>query len=429
MRLGWIDQTGKTIPTSNVTPEPNKPNEGKTTQGNRAIQVELEEHEKLAESLTDLLYKKSQIAALNQSTWLNLSFLWNWLKKKPSVGPSYIEKEIFRQALLEVLQEHLPDAEKLTPNDTIDDIIRKIPYLDFYSPAQYRLTQVAESAKLKSSTATFQEFKNELENLFVQAQERTTGVYKRNAKGMSFLVGLLVAFGVNADTLYMLNALGKNPTLTANLATAAEKVVNNNNADFKAFQDCMSKNAQDTTKCPKELASFQNSVKQAMDSQLAGASLAEIITWDKLPQNPNQELTAQFTGFVQEYDSCLRPIFKESDPKKRTEITTRCTGEFDKNIKNISSSVKTPIDTGNQCLERAKQETEPNRWAAAVERCSTDLQNQFIPNDPKTNWTLWKVLGLLVSAIAIAMGAPFWFEMLGKIINVRNAGKPADSPK
>jgi len=42
---------------------------------------------------------------------------------------------------------------------------------------------------------------------------------------------------------------------------------------------------------------------------------------------------------------------------------------------------------------------------------------------------LWKVLGLLVSAIAIAMGAPFWFEMLGKIINVRNAGKPADSPK
>jgi hypothetical protein len=33
------------------------------------------------------------------------------------------------------------------------------------------------------------------------------------------------------------------------------------------------------------------------------------------------------------------------------------------------------------------------------------------------------IAGWLVSGIAIAMGAPFWFDLLGKVMNVRNAGK------
>jgi hypothetical protein len=52
------------------------------------------------------------------------------------------------------------------------------------------------------------------------------------------------------------------------------------------------------------------------------------------------------------------------------------------------------------------------------------------------NWNSWKIkgfpvfsvlkmiLGWLISGIAIAMGAPFWFDLLGKFVNVRNAGKP-----
>jgi hypothetical protein len=34
-----------------------------------------------------------------------------------------------------------------------------------------------------------------------------------------------------------------------------------------------------------------------------------------------------------------------------------------------------------------------------------------------------KVLGLLVSTVAIAQGAPFWFDLLGKLLNVRMTGK------
>lgn len=36
---------------------------------------------------------------------------------------------------------------------------------------------------------------------------------------------------------------------------------------------------------------------------------------------------------------------------------------------------------------------------------------------------LLAVIGLLIGAGCISMGAPFWFDMLGKLVNVRNSGK------
>lgn len=43
--------------------------------------------------------------------------------------------------------------------------------------------------------------------------------------------------------------------------------------------------------------------------------------------------------------------------------------------------------------------------------------------------TMLKVLGMLVTAFALALGAPFWFDTLGKVVNLRGAGaRPAETP-
>jgi hypothetical protein len=39
-------------------------------------------------------------------------------------------------------------------------------------------------------------------------------------------------------------------------------------------------------------------------------------------------------------------------------------------------------------------------------------------------WFLTKIVGWLLTAIAISLGAPFWFDMLNKIIIVRSTVKP-----
>jgi hypothetical protein len=42
-------------------------------------------------------------------------------------------------------------------------------------------------------------------------------------------------------------------------------------------------------------------------------------------------------------------------------------------------------------------------------------------------WWLYKLMGWLVTAIGVSFGASFWFELLKKLINIRNAG-PAPAP-
>ncbi len=43
-------------------------------------------------------------------------------------------------------------------------------------------------------------------------------------------------------------------------------------------------------------------------------------------------------------------------------------------------------------------------------------------------WLIKKLLGLGITILAITQGAPFWFDMLNRVTNLRNSGKPPDQP-
>jgi hypothetical protein len=46
-----------------------------------------------------------------------------------------------------------------------------------------------------------------------------------------------------------------------------------------------------------------------------------------------------------------------------------------------------------------------------------------------SGWLLFKIFGLLISAFAVSLGAPFWFDLLSKFVNIRGAGVPPAKPK
>ena len=54
------------------------------------------------------------------------------------------------------------------------------------------------------------------------------------------------------------------------------------------------------------------------------------------------------------------------------------------------------------------------------------------PNDPRyfgypelsPGWVFYKLFGLLISVLAVSLGAPFWFDTLSKFVNLRSAGTP-----
>lgn len=93
-------------------------------------------------------------------------------------------------------------------------------------------------------------------------------------------------------------------------------------------------------------------------------------------------------------------------------------------------TAKQPLPTGSESpvtrIEQLRKELQqlelPVGWSQVAgdpRRLPAGLQG----------WVM-KVLGLLFTAIAVSLGAPFWFDMLNKLVNLRSAGKqPEKTPK
>ncbi|MDF5715713.1 MAG: hypothetical protein PUP93_17980, partial [Rhizonema sp. NSF051] len=92
----------------------------------------------------------------------------------------------------------------------------------------------------------------------------------------------------------------------------------------------------------------------------------------------------------------------------------------------IQNSQKSDTDLDklrNQANEVLKDTSLPIGWTNAnLEQQIgwTTLQHRVFPQTKLVR----AIPGWIVSGFAIAMGAPFWFDVLGKIMNVRNAGRP-----
>ena len=185
------------------------------------------------------------------------------------------------------------------------------------------LTVIAERTRIKIDDLKEQanQFKKEVETWFDRSMDRSSGVYKRNAKGVAILIGIAIAILTNTDTFFLLNRLSRD--------SAIRSVI--------------------TQRAIQQAESYPNDINVIRQAQQDLSDASVPIGW----QNINQQLD-------------LEPL-------------------------NTSQG-----NTANAILRK-----------------------------------IWKVIAMLcgwvVSGLAIAMGAPFWFDVLNKVINVRNAGPKPES--
>lgn len=209
--------------------------------------------------------------------------------------------------VVEEIQITLKDKNSQT-HKTIKELIDTLP-----DGMKRNIANIAKRAqyKAKSTEEGIEILRREIENSFDSSMQRAGGVYKRNAKGVAILIGILLAFGANADTFHIIDRLSKDTVLR-------EAIV------YKAVQT----------------------------------------------------------------------IDQQSDPSNLKNIDT----------KEILEEISLPIG-----------------WT------KENLEEQIGGNPTKINGVpiislLTMLSGWIVSGVAIAMGAPFWFDLLSKVMNVRNAG-------
>ena len=238
---------------------------------------------------------------------------------KDSIGPSYIDSDIFAISLLQVLRQyHGLDFDQ--ENNFLKPILERLNSLKKREKRQSlrRLFQtlelLAEKAILQKSDqpAKAADWQQEIADWFDRSMLRSSGVYKRNSIGFALVLGMIIAVTVNVNSIAIFKSLYADPALNQAISNTA----------IMQIKTCQEKGKDDALSCLK-----------TADKQLNLAQLSRL----------------------------------------------------------------------------------PLGWKADV-WTETNLSQWFTT-----------LLGWIISAIAIAQGAPFWFDLLNKVVNTRNAGEKTSS--
>ncbi|MGD1714210.1 hypothetical protein [Dapis sp. BLCC M172] len=106
----------------------------------------------------------------------------------------------------------------------IKDMIDVLP--ESLQKSLYILAKQA-TTKIGETGDAFHQFHKEIEIWFDNGMERAAGVYKRNSRGVAFLIGLTIAIAANVDTLYIMNNLSKDSLLRTTISSYSEQLVKN----------------------------------------------------------------------------------------------------------------------------------------------------------------------------------------------------------
>ncbi|MGB3557960.1 MAG: hypothetical protein WBA24_05380 [Geitlerinemataceae cyanobacterium] len=246
------------------------------------------------QSIQDGIYGESERPALAKSL-------------KPSINE--VVDLIYNKAqVYDEFSNAVKDAQSPT-HEGVRQLIETLP--DLPTPVRNSLVVLGERIKTQKETIETEifELQTQIETWFDSSMTRASGVYKRNARGIAILLGLMLAVSANADSLYIVSNLSRSSVV----------------------RTAISENARQLTA-------------------------------------PNTQLTPQ---------------------------------DFRNLAQNIEQSRVTDLPLG---------------WNASIVSDQTRAEAAWGIRYLK------RIIGWTVSGIAISMGASFWYDLLNKVVNVRNAG-------
>jgi cytoskeletal protein RodZ len=308
------------------------------------------------------------VANIYNHALVNSLYRGTYSEKSKGCLPSYIPSANFAIAVMDLIK-NPPAGIKLPPNV-------KAAYDIFEQRA------AGNAATLQAS----------LEEWFNTGMDRVSGWYKRRSQWILLTLGLMVAVVINADTISIAQRLSNDASLRKGLVAMAQAKATQplpavSNVQTPASVPATSPNPASTD----QTAPTDTTSAQPLDDGAANANPATA------GQNAAQTSTAPAAASTPVATLAPAPAAAPSAGNRLQQIQ-QYTAQLDQ--------IGLPI--GWQSL------TGPTPPEGLVKHVVNTA-----PAEVKRHWIGW-----ILTAIAISMGAPFWFDLLDKIIAVRTALKP-----
>jgi hypothetical protein len=256
----------------------------------------------------------------------------------------------------------------------IDDIPNQIQNQSNQPLDQGTYFKKALQSSFDATNADLAKVREEVEKWFDSSMDRIAGWYKKRVQLIVFIIATILVLLVNVDSIAIINCLSQNKEVRDQMVAFAIDYAKEEEAAAQAAQ------VQQNPAIPKPGDAPKTSEAS------------------KSPETPVTEGAKDTTNA------------KNSPP--------------DNSQKGNIASQKPSEDPAYEKLKKAQD--------ALAKASVVGLPIGWNNIDPRTDWPtsfsgwLQKLCGWLLTALAISLGAPFWFDVLSKFISIRSSLKPDD---
>ncbi|TPG45336.1 hypothetical protein [Flavobacterium pectinovorum] len=280
-------------------------------------------------------------------------------------------------------------------------------------------------------------FKAKLEQWFNDTMERTTGWYRRYTRVLLFVIGLIMACSFNVDAIAIHRILSKDKTAREQLVQMAIK----DQGNYAGAVD----NIRNGT-LPQNQADLQKTYNLvAADSQKAESIMGlgrpwkdSCATCEKYFKCDKEALEVKknmivLRNKIASIDSSLA-IIDTYKKQIKTKDSLLIIPAFKDNVDKLNADIKKLKKDKDSVSEKLKKKSPDslttfrdtlNKMTVLSKRCHIIQKAHWLQSSTYQVGGWETIIGWLITALAITLGAPFWFDMLSKLISVRGVGSKA----
>lgn len=350
-----------------------------------------------------------------------------------SKKPSYLPADVFSDILIDLLKEN---GKPPLLKDILATIQKRA--VDKTDPLNKDLEKIL-CIYIDQANGDMLRFKLLIENWYNDTMDRVSGWYKRQANKILILIGFVLAVMFNVSTINIISKLSTNkPARDALIQTATDYIKNNT----AALTPATNKPATGNT---------EKSNINTIDTSISTAKKTVV---------KDSADTTHRTGAVQPAAPQKQPAIANAETSKPIDTGSDTSLQrIQLGIANIQKVYKENlIDTNTlvgvgwgdfgyaeDTIKYKHDTAQYNRYIDSMHQLPANKRDTLcaapkqpkVPSVPAKIWyVLYKTfstpryfLGFLITAFAISLGAPFWFDLLNKFISLRVTGAKPDTKK
>lgn len=344
--------------------------------------------------------------------------------------PAYLTASAFSDILLDILS----DRKSCTTSApiTMNDI-------------KSFVSGLAENPELKSilnfyieqANGDIQKFKLLIENWFDETMERVSGWYKRQTTKILFLIGLILAIMFNVSTIAIVRKLAINKDLRAAMVTTASNYVKQKNSVSRSKNGAGS-TLNGTPMLPvvpndsiNDTSTPKNEQNPLVDTlQTPGEKIAEIqrfyadtiapvnmlmgLGWGDYGKSENRRIKSALASKRSELKLLTNAVIKNSSRIENTKDSVF------KVVLIVHNKRKDSVDLSHLNVKKAVSDVREHldtKYQKKLQPTTLEKIGFIFKHATPVDW-----IGFIITALAITLGAPFWFDLLNRFVNVRAGG-------